>query len=584
VTIQGRKTTDGKSILGILFLAATTGTEIVITASGEMRTSRRRPREPGRGRSRRGRRGSRPRGIVSISAASPQSAGGRPRGPGAPRDRVARNRHRPRARLPAPGNADLPRAPAPCRGRREVARLEAAKDSPTPAQNPGTVDALGEITDTSSTPTASCSRTRWSPEGSKRSSVASGSTPNGRRSHSDELSRFRRSGGRLFRARRSDVYDVIGRLMRNLAERLPEPEKIERVHSPVGQRPSSIPRARLGAHGGARDGSGSHYHTAIIAARSDPASWSSRSDTSGPRSALDLTVARHRRREPDRATFGLPRRRRRQTLKRKLGTPGAAGGDPGRLLRRAPGERGVSRGMLDRKPGGGSVCSAPVVPHAQPGPVPSEESSTASTAAWRADETLVGHRAAFDLSAEQLGEEMGCRSELGARAPGDPVLLKTARSVQGTTPRAPARARTRKREGDVPDGQRRRGAPRGASGRRGSERGAAAGGRSVRTRSSLRRDAGGPLGGGDRRPSGAGGGVFQHRDQRPHPVPDRGRPRETSQVSYLYEPLHPAMLRTLRFVIDSAHAAGSRWECAARWRRTRCWWRFSWASGSTSSR
>jgi phosphocarrier protein len=28
-------TTDGKSILGILFLAATTGTEIVITASGE---------------------------------------------------------------------------------------------------------------------------------------------------------------------------------------------------------------------------------------------------------------------------------------------------------------------------------------------------------------------------------------------------------------------------------------------------------------------------------------------------------------------------------------------------------------------
>jgi phosphocarrier protein len=28
-------TTDGKSILGILFLAATTGTEIVITASGD---------------------------------------------------------------------------------------------------------------------------------------------------------------------------------------------------------------------------------------------------------------------------------------------------------------------------------------------------------------------------------------------------------------------------------------------------------------------------------------------------------------------------------------------------------------------
>jgi phosphotransferase system enzyme I (PtsI) len=33
---------------------------------------------------------------------------------------------------------------------------------------------------------------------------------------------------------------------------------------------------------------------------------------------------------------------------------------------------------------------------------------------------------------------------------------------------------------------------------------------------------------------------------------DRGNDR----VSYLYEPLHPAILRTLRFVIDSAHAAG----------------------------
>jgi phosphocarrier protein len=34
VTKDG-STTDGKSILGILFLAATTGTEILITASGE---------------------------------------------------------------------------------------------------------------------------------------------------------------------------------------------------------------------------------------------------------------------------------------------------------------------------------------------------------------------------------------------------------------------------------------------------------------------------------------------------------------------------------------------------------------------
>jgi phosphotransferase system enzyme I (PtsI) len=35
-----------------------------------------------------------------------------------------------------------------------------------------------------------------------------------------------------------------------------------------------------------------------------------------------------------------------------------------------------------------------------------------------------------------------------------------------------------------------------------------------------------------------------------------GVDRGNDQVSYLYEPLHPAMLRTLRFVIDSAHAAG----------------------------
>ncbi len=35
-----------------------------------------------------------------------------------------------------------------------------------------------------------------------------------------------------------------------------------------------------------------------------------------------------------------------------------------------------------------------------------------------------------------------------------------------------------------------------------------------------------------------------------------GVDRGNDQVSYLYEPLHPAVLRTLRFVIDSAHHAG----------------------------
>jgi phosphotransferase system enzyme I (PtsI) len=32
--------------------------------------------------------------------------------------------------------------------------------------------------------------------------------------------------------------------------------------------------------------------------------------------------------------------------------------------------------------------------------------------------------------------------------------------------------------------------------------------------------------------------------------------RGNETVSYLYEPLHPAMLRTIRFVVDSAHRAG----------------------------
>ena len=35
-----------------------------------------------------------------------------------------------------------------------------------------------------------------------------------------------------------------------------------------------------------------------------------------------------------------------------------------------------------------------------------------------------------------------------------------------------------------------------------------------------------------------------------------GVDRSNEQVSYLYEPLHPAILRTLRFVVDSAHAEG----------------------------
>ena len=54
-----------------------------------------------------------------------------------------------------------------------------------------------------------------------------------------------------------------------------------------------------------------------------------------------------------------------------------------------------------------------------------------------------------------------------------------------------------------------------------------------------------------------------------------GVDRGNDQVSYLYAPLHPAVLRTLRFVVDSGHDAGIKVECVARWRRIHCWWCFS---------
>jgi phosphotransferase system enzyme I (PtsI) len=63
---------------------------------------------------------------------------------------------------------------------------------------------------------------------------------------------------------------------------------------------------------------------------------------------------------------------------------------------------------------------------------------------------------------------------------------------------------------------------------------------------------------------------------------DRGNDR----VSYLYEPLHPAILRTLRFVIDSAHAAGIKVGMCGEmaWPPIPCWWSCWSASASTSSR
>ena len=47
--------------------------------------------------------------------------------------------------------------------------------------------------------------------------------------------------------------------------------------------------------------------------------------------------------------------------------------------------------------------------------------------------------------------------------------------------------------------------------------------------------------------------------------------RVNEHVGYLYQPLHPAILRMLRIIADvGPRRARSRWRCAARWRASRC--------------
>ncbi len=200
-----------------------------------------------------------------------------------------------------------------------------------------------------------------------------------------------------FRARRSDVYDVIGRLMRNLAGAPHRSlEKVERKYILLSDdvRPSDTARldwehmAGLAMEAGSRT-----YHTAIIA-RSlgipcvvGVRDLTAKVDHGAP---LILDGGRgHRGSEP--RSSDPPRLPRAQAAAEASeaearASPGAARRNEGRLSHRAPGERGVSRGVRDRpelRAPRGSASSAPN--GSSPGTAVSSRarrSSTASIAAW----------------------------------------------------------------------------------------------------------------------------------------------------------------------------------------------------------